>query len=446
MINSQVVLRNPLQYQNRLRFPRDLEQAYREDYGIRAIRTARHFIAFGFVVYGLFGILDYFAMPATHRIAWLLRALAEPLAILLFLASFSRSFQTRMYWLMNVWTLAMNLTILGMISVAQPSELAFTFYPIGLMLVMISGYVSSGHLWYASIQGWLAVGGYLFVGIVFQKMLDYSQTALQFFAINFFLVGMNLIGMMLVYGLERTNRLAFLQRLVIEDQRKEAEELRAESERLLLNVLPASIAERLKHGEAVADHFNEASILFADIANFTPYSADKSPAEVVALLNQIFSAFDQLTDKYKLEKIKTIGDAYMLVSGLPTPRADHLESLVQMAIEMQTIMESFRHNGLCQFNLRIGINTGPVIAGIIGRKKFSYDLWGDTVNVASRMESFGVPGKIQVTQEVYDRLKDRYQFKKRGPLEVKGKGEMIVYLLKGSKTNIQNHRHAQSMK
>lgn len=439
-------LDSPLRYQNHRRFPDDLERAYREDHANRVIRIQRHFIAFGFVLYGLFGILDYFAMPQTYQAAWLLRALAEPFAMGLFTASFYRFFQSKMYWLMNVWMLVMNLTILVMIAISRPGELAFTFYPIGLMLVLISGYISSGHLWFSSFQGWLAIGGYIYVGIFHQQMLAASQTTLQFFTMSFFLVGLNIIGMMLGYGLEQTNRLAFLQRLMIEQQHKEAQDLRAESERLLLNVLPVSVAERLKRGEVVADHFDEVSILFADIANFTLYSADKSPAEVVALLNQIFSAFDQLTEKYGLEKIKTIGDAYMVVSGLPTPRHDHLEALVEMAFEMQVVMENFHQKRLCKFSLRIGINTGPVIAGIIGYKKFSYDLWGDTVNVASRMESSGVLGKIQVTNAVHERLKDRYHFRKRGPIPVKGKGEMTLYLLIGPKGNVYERRQQYQVK
>lgn len=246
--------------------------------------------------------------------------------------------------------------------------------------------------------------------------------------------------MVLGYVLARTNRLAFLQQLVILQQNREAQELRAESERLLLNVLSASIAERLKRGEVVADHFEEVSILFADIANFAKYASDRAPIEVVALLNLIFSAFDQFTEKYELEKIKTMGDSYMVVSGLPTPRPAHLESLVEMALEMQAVVEEFRQNGQCEFNLRIGINTGPVMAGIIGYKKFSYDLWGDTVNVASRMESFGVLDQIQVTKAVYERLKDRYHFKKRGLVHIKGKGQMPVYLLTDSKKSMPQQR------
>ena len=424
-------LNDPLQYQKHLRFPDNLEQAYRQDLASRSILMQRYFIAFGFFLYGLFSILDYYAMPRTHQTAWILRALLEPIVVVLFLATYKQSCQQKMHWMINLWMLGMNATILVMIAVAQQSELAFTFYPIGLILVLVCGFVASGHLGYATAQGGLATIGYILVGIFEQRMLMGSSSLLKFFTLNFFIIGANAVGMMFGYTLERTNRLAFLQRLVIEKQNIEAGELRAESERLLLNVLPATVAERLKRGETVADYYEHAAILFADIENFTPFSANKTPSEVVDLLNQIFSAFDQLTEKHGLEKIKTVGDAYMVVSGLPAPRSDYLEALVEMAFEMQDVMRTFHHEKLCDFNLRIGINVGPVVAGIIGYKKFSYDLWGDTVNVASRMEAFGLPGKIQVTEEVYQQLKHQYLFEKRGTISVKGKGEMAVYFLNG---------------
>ena len=215
MNDTRYALENLLQYQNHLRFPRDLERAYRDDYASRAIKMHRLFIAFGFILYGLFGILDYYAMPRTHEVAWTLRAVLEPFAALLFWATYKQSFQQKMYWLSNLWMLAMNITILAMIATAQQSEVAFSFYPIGLMLVLICGYVSSGHLWYATAQGWLAVIGYMLVGILDQRMLATPSTWLNFFTLNFFIVGLNIIGMVLGYVLERTNRLAFLQRLVI---------------------------------------------------------------------------------------------------------------------------------------------------------------------------------------------------------------------------------------
>jgi len=173
--------------------------------------------------------------------------------------------------------------------------------------------------------------------------------------------------------------------------------------------------------------------LFADLVKFTELSAQIPPTELVELLNKIFSVFDQLTQKHGIEKIKTIGDAYMVVGGLPTARPDHAEAIAQMALDMQQEITRFKRHDGEPFQLRIGIHTGPVVAGVIGTKKFSYDLWGDTVNVASRMESQGVAGRIQVTPATKERLKDKYCFKRRGVILVKGKGEMITYWLTGKK-------------
>ncbi|MDJ0553419.1 MAG: adenylate/guanylate cyclase domain-containing protein [Microcoleaceae cyanobacterium MO_207.B10] len=207
------------------------------------------------------------------------------------------------------------------------------------------------------------------------------------------------------------------------------------SERLLMNILPAPIAFRLKQDtSAIADYFEEATILFSDIVGFTPIAARVSPIELVNLLNQVFSQFDYLVDLYGLEKIKTIGDAYMVAGGLPLIKENHAEAIANMALEMQQIVTKFQTDLGQPFQIRIGINTGPVVAGVIGTKKFIYDLWGDAVNVASRMESSGKPGKIQVTSHTYDLLKDKYIFAERGKIQVKGRGEMITYWLVGKKS------------
>jgi len=204
------------------------------------------------------------------------------------------------------------------------------------------------------------------------------------------------------------------------------------SEQLLLNILPADIADRLKlNNESPAEHFEEVTILFADIVGFTDLSARTEPMQLVAGLNQIFSAFDEMTEKHGLEKIKTIGDAYMVVGGLPTPRLNHAEAIADMALEMQAYMKTLESNLGESLQIRIGINTGSVIAGVIGIKKFIYDLWGDAVNVASRMESHGQPDYIQVTNTTYERLKDKYILEERGSIFVKGRGEMITYWLVG---------------
>jgi adenylate cyclase len=204
------------------------------------------------------------------------------------------------------------------------------------------------------------------------------------------------------------------------------------SERLLLNVLPEPIARRLKESDRIiADGFDEATVLFADIVDFTPLSERIRPEEVVALLDRVFSAFDGLADRYGLEKIKTIGDAYMVAGGIPVPRPDHAEAVAEMALAMQASCADLGRAGRVPVTVRIGMDTGPVVAGVIGRRKFIYDLWGDTVNTASRMESHGVPGEIQVTERVFRRLDGRYAFRPRGRVAVKGKAEMEAYLLVG---------------
>ena len=220
----------------------------------------------------------------------------------------------------------------------------------------------------------------------------------------------------------------------LEDLITSLQEEQERSERLLLNVLPAPVAERLKREPGIiADYFPDVTVLFADIVDFTRLSATMPPTEVVAMLNGVFSAFDVLTERHRLEKIKTSGDAYMVVGGLPTPRADHAEAVAEMALDMLSALRgSVRATGSL-LTLRIGLHSGPVVAGVIGTTKFSYDLWGDTVNIASRMEATGVNGRIHVSAETYARLTHRYTFAERGPVQVKGKGEMTTYFLVGKK-------------
>jgi class 3 adenylate cyclase len=210
---------------------------------------------------------------------------------------------------------------------------------------------------------------------------------------------------------------------------RERERERERSERLLLNVLPAPVAERLKeHQGVIADRFEQATVLFADIVDFTPRSAGARPEEVVRLLDEVFTTFDGLAHEHGLEKIKTIGDAYMVAGGIPVPRQDHLEAVAGMALAMTPAVRAI--GGL---ELRIGIDTGPVVAGVIGRSRFIYDLWGDTVNTASRMESQGIPGRIQVTERVASALEPCFVLEPRGTVEVKGKGPMSTWFLVGAR-------------
>jgi class 3 adenylate cyclase len=278
---------------------------------------------------------------------------------------------------------------------------------------------AAGHLrWSLLIAAWFAGAPLLF------RTLVESEPVRQ--VLNDSVPDVVLIAAVLLLGeAVRTRRALRLEhRLLLGEQER--------SERLLLNVLPASIAARLKQTEGViADRFPEVTVLFADIVDFTQRSERIAPEQLVQALNDLFSVFDQLAQQRGLEKIKTVGDAYMVAGGLPDPRPDHAQAVAEMALAIRDEVASRIDPSGQPLAVRIGIDTGPVVAGVIGTSKFSYDLWGETVNTASRMESQGVAGCIQVTARTYERLRDGYRFERRGPIPVKGKGEIVTYFLVG---------------
>ncbi|MCX5743834.1 MAG: HAMP domain-containing protein [Proteobacteria bacterium] len=221
---------------------------------------------------------------------------------------------------------------------------------------------------------------------------------------------------------------------LVEERTSELAAEKVVSDRLLLNVLPGPIADRLKRGESlIVDRFDAVSVMFADLVGFTSLSAVTSPEALVTMLNELFSMFDRLAEKHGLEKIKTIGDAYMVVAGVPQPIADHAVAIAHMGIDMQLGLAAYSKKVGQPLAIRIGIHSGSVVAGVIGTKKFIYDLWGDTVNTASRMESHGLPGRVHVTEATYLLLRDQFDFEAREPLEIKGKGMMNTYLLVGQR-------------
>jgi guanylate cyclase len=245
---------------------------------------------------------------------------------------------------------------------------------------------------------------------------------LIFFALNLIAVPALAFALLYYFIAQKNTALALLQ----VEQRK--------SEGLLLNILPKEIAAILKDDHrTIADHFDAVSVLFADMVNFTPLSAELPPHEMVDLLNEVFTAFDELVDKYDLEKIRTIGDSYVVASSVPRVRADHSEALARLALDMSDFIRRWPRRGERRLDFRIGINSGPAVAGVIGRKKCIYDLWGDSVNTASRMESHGTPGKIQITRETYELIKDKFVCEPRGRIPVKGKGELETWFLVGAK-------------
>lgn len=212
----------------------------------------------------------------------------------------------------------------------------------------------------------------------------------------------------------------------------ELRQQRQQADRLLVNILPYRIAQRLKGGaRTIAESLDQVSVLFADLVDFTAASSEMSPRQLVKLLNEVFSMFDQLAEFHRLEKIKTIGDAYMVAGGLPSANDDHAAAIAQFALDICDAIKQFPRPDGKTLQIRVGINTGPVVAGVIGRRKFAYDLWGDTVNIASRMEATGEAQRIQVTPDLYERLKDTFEFEQRGYVAVKGRGQMLTYWLVG---------------
>jgi guanylate cyclase len=278
--------------------------------------------------------------------------------------------------------------------------------------------------WFLGYLGLVILSGFLQPYIRQANTLT-AQQVLLFFVLNVGVVS-SFVFILLYTFVRQRNALLALVRME-----------QAKSENLLLNILPKEIAAILKNEErTIADHFPGASILFADMVGFTPMTASMTPTAMLDLLNEVFTFFDSLVDKYGVEKIRTIGDSYMVASGVPRARPDHAQALAHMALEMRTFIQS---NPTCverQLNFRIGINSGPVVAGVIGRKKFIYDLWGDAVNTASRMESHGTPGCIQITRETYELIKDEFICEPRGIIPVKGKGEMETWYLLAARNGL----------
>ncbi|MCP3976864.1 MAG: adenylate/guanylate cyclase domain-containing protein [bacterium] len=236
----------------------------------------------------------------------------------------------------------------------------------------------------------------------------------------------------MVMNIAAVSTIAFVLLQYFTSQREAAQET---SEALLLNILPRSIAQVLKQGpKTIAEHYEGASVLFADVVDFTPMSADMSPEDLVELLNDVFTYFDQVADELGIEKIKTIGDCYMAASGVPERRDDHAHVLTDMALRVRRHVDTHDFLGR-SLEFRIGINSGPLVAGVIGTRKFIYDLWGDAVNTASRMESQGERGMIQITRATYELIKDDYVCEPKGRVRVKGKGEMDVWHVTGARVS-----------
>lgn len=401
----------------------ELETQFLHQYGVRNgffIRLASYL---GLFVWLTYITLAFDAYPETLTAVLISNAILDPLLIYLIYRTY---FPSRMSHLQDV---AAFIVLLG-----------------GVCSIILFGYViQEPYLLVNCVTGLLCFTYYL-MKVRFRRAFPISLVHIFLALFMLLFVGSHtnaevmisvsscLMGLFIFsaggFLLEKTEREGFLSRKIIINQKNTIKAEKEKSEELLLNVLPASIAAKLKVHYEVAENHNEVTILFADIAEFTRLAEQMSPQNLVRLLNGLFSKFDDLTDRFGLEKIKTIGDAYMAAAGVPSHMDDHAEAILNFGIEMLKANEVFSRDNDLSLKLRIGISSGPVVAGVIGKKKFIYDIWGDTVNTAARMETYGIEDRIHVSEQSYNLLHHKYQFEKREGIHIKGKGKMDTYLLK----------------
>ena len=408
-----------------------LEAAYSEEHARKSVRPFRIVLAASAVLMALIYLLVFSGIIMRY-----VGSMEEPTAAMIVLCAllallyalsrqplFLRWQQTILF---AVICLLSAMAIVG--SSRLPAEVLLTRGFLGMLVHMFLIYsLAKLRFPQATMAGWLGVAAYLgyMAGSHFLYGPDVGRHAAW--------LGLaNLWGMLICYQMDGAARREYAAMRQLTAAMHQLSEERERSERLLLNILPAPIAERLKASEeSIAEHSDGVTVLFADIVGFTPLSARKTPRALVELLNRIFSEFDALADAHGLEKIKTIGDAYMAVAGLPEPRPDHAVRAAGMALAMHAATARVSAEMGEELSLRIGLHSGPAVAGVIGRRKFTYDMWGDTVNTASRMESHGLPGTIHCTEATAALLLGAFKLQARGAMEIKGKGEMHTFLVLG---------------
>ena len=400
-----------------LRFrDRDLEAAFRAARAGANLRQLRVSLLIAAVLNIGFAPLDYLVLTQNAFTALIIRV---PIATAVFLVllglSYSPLFRGRETYLPSIAVFCFTLAYAALNAIAGSPDVylsGFIIVTLYLLVFVPTGFmVSSSLAWFCTVV--FAVTIPLSRNIALGSLLTvYTQ-----------FIAANLVGMFVLYWMERFRRLDFLNLRRIEDER-------SRHHKLLARILPRSVIERLEHGEQrIADEFPESTVLFADIVGFTEISARHQAAEIVKLLNGVFARFDALVERHGVEKIKTIGDAYMVAGGVPDRRPGHVEAIADLALEMIAETSHMLGPNGEPLQIRIGIHTGPLIAGVIGESRFGYDLWGNTVNTASRMESHGVPGRIQVSDAVYRRLKDKFALEPQGQIEIRGKGGMTTWHL-----------------
>lgn len=397
-----------------------VEQEYTRDLSERVVAHLRFAYLLAIILYLTFAWLDRALAPSDYLGLWRIRfGLGMPALVLAFGSTFVPPLRIYFQPIAVVALFLAGAGIVEMTAIAPPH--VASIYYVGLILVMIYVYAFVRlRFVLATLVGMAIIAHYEYTALNRLVLDDYVLLAN-----NLFLLSASAIGLAASYQLETFQRRGFLR----------ARALRVESEkaeRLLMNLLPTSVARRLIDREIpIADGYSEVTILFADIVGFTEMSSRMLPRDTVRMLNDFFLECDSLADKYGIEKIKTVGDAYMAVSGLPDYRDDHAEAMADMALEMVGRLGGFNEERHLNLEVRVGINTGPVVAGVIGRKRFLFDVWGDAVNVASRLEAHGIRNGIQVSEHTYYRLRPHFELEARGQVEIAGRAPMETYVLLG---------------
>jgi class 3 adenylate cyclase len=397
----------------------------REHFDLDVRRFTQFSLALATIGFLAFGLQDAFLLPELHGQAWAIRyGLFGPIGAAVFAFTFARAYARFHAPAMVLFGLSLNAVVLWIGAIAPPAGF-FIYNGYAVLFVTLGPFIARMNVMTQLVYTALTL--FLFAAI--SKFVSHPETAIAI-STGATLAAMGLIGALVARKLEMQARQMFLQRKTIRKQLVEIDLERAKSEALLLNILPVTVAARLKaDGGAIADAFADVTVLFADIVGFTRMAERLTPVEVVRRLSELFSAFDDLAEELGVEKIKTIGDAYMAASGLSLDAARGAHAMAEMALGMLRRVDEFSGRYADPINVRIGLNSGPVVAGVIGKKKFIYDIWGDAVNTASRMESHGTPGRVHVSRETRQRLESEYVFEARGDIEVKGKGVMQTHYL-----------------
>lgn len=408
-----------------------LEAEFRKETFEASVRRFTRFsITLSALAFLSYGLHDALVIPEVLREAWTIRfGITVPVFLALVPFVYSRWAGRWHQPAMFVFGMTLNLVVLWIGAISPPAGF-FIYTSYAIVFVTLGAFIAKMNVSTQALYTLSTIALYL----AFDVTRSHATLPVRL-SVVLTLISMGSIGALAAHQLEVQAREAFLARRRIKKQMAEIDAEKAKSEALLLNILPATIAEQLKtDSRAIADGFADVSVLFSDIVGFTQMSARMSPQELVQRLDEVFTRFDAITRELGLEKIKTIGDAYMVASGIPVQREDHAKAICQMALRMQACLVEMSKDSGFSLGVRIGINSGPVVAGVIGKNKFIYDVWGDTVNTASRMESHGAEGSIHVTEETYRRVEGDFLFEPRGEIEVKGKGKMRTYFLLGPKT------------